>query len=690
MQESSNGRVNSFKSIAHPSHLFHVGLCLFLLAAAFDPTAQSALGAGAIWTQNPISISGRARHVMAYDSSRAVTVLFGGTTGGFETQEWDGNAWTVRSSTGPSARTDSAMIYDSTRGVMVLFGGLLSNGTTRSNETWEWNGTTWSLRTTSGPSARNAHAMAYDAARGVTVLFSGQTGTSTQSNETWEWDGTAWTLRASSGPLPRNNHAMTYDAVRHFVVLFGGATSTVTGQGYNSETWEWDGTLWTQRIVSGPVARKQHAMIYDSTNSRTVLFGGSSGINPTTHLADVWTWDGTAWTQDSSTDALPVFEHAMAFDSARNRIVSFGGFIDQTPPSLNGSDSNGATHEWSAGAWTRIAEGSVPAFSGPLIAYDTLRSETVAFVGQTWRWDGSDWTFADSAEIPNPSGGAMAFDIQNGEAVIFGADNPYTWTWDGTDWTFHETTQPSVRSGNAMTYDSLHHVAVMFGGFVTFPGSPHTVNETWQWGGAGWGGPNTTGPIARQRSSLAFDSARGVVVLFGGSNGSSIFYGDTWEWDGTAWTQRSSTGPAARNRTALAYDAVRGVTVLFGGANAGGDLSDTWEWDGTSWSQRLISGPLSRSAHAMTYDSDRSRVILMGGLHDGSATNETWELVPCATGDVNADAQVTPADVPDFVDVLLDPSSATPEQLCAADMDGSGGVDGHDIALFDQAVLAGP
>jgi hypothetical protein len=76
--------------------------------------------------------------------------------------------------------------------------------------------------------------MAYDVARGVTVLFGGNAGSDVGNTETWEWNGTAWTQRLVSGPSARHYHAMSYDAARRVTVLFGGI-STGTG---NAETWE--------------------------------------------------------------------------------------------------------------------------------------------------------------------------------------------------------------------------------------------------------------------------------------------------------------------------------------------------------------------------------------------------------------------------------------------------------------------
>jgi len=124
---------------------------------------------------------------------------------------------------------------------------------------------------------------------------------------------------------------------------------------------------------------------------------------------------------------------------------------------------------------------------------------------------------------------------------------------------------------------------------------------------------------------MAYDSARGVTLLFGGAAGGT-YDGETWEWDGTSWTLRSSSGPEPRVYHAMAYDSTRGVTVLFGGRGAGGRYGDTWEWDGTSWTHRSSSGPSARNATAMTYDSVRGVTVLFGGQEPGyDYDDETWE-----------------------------------------------------------------
>jgi hypothetical protein len=101
-------------------------------------------------------------------------------------------------------------------------------------------------------------------------------------------------------------------------VLFG-------GYGYGlptllSDTWEWDGIDWSLRTPSAsPTPRSGHAMAYDSARSRVVLFGGGQ-------LSDTWEWNGSNWAERFPSDApAGRSSHALAYDSARGRQVLFGG-----------------------------------------------------------------------------------------------------------------------------------------------------------------------------------------------------------------------------------------------------------------------------------------------------------------------------------------------------------------------------
>ena len=66
-----------------------------------------------------------------------------------------------------------------------------------------------------------------------------------------------------------------------------------------AETWTFDGARWTQYKVSGPPARTVAAMAYDSARQRVVLFGGNTrhGVPPYGYDNDTWEWDGRRWVQ---------------------------------------------------------------------------------------------------------------------------------------------------------------------------------------------------------------------------------------------------------------------------------------------------------------------------------------------------------------------------------------------------------
>jgi len=278
----------------------------------------------------------RNSHRMVYDSRRGVTVTFGGKDSfpaGYneirETSEWDGEAWVVRSTTGPGPRQRPGMGYDSRRGVTVLFGGVRAGPGAHFvflGDTWEWDGGSWVLRSEVGPSPRSWAAMAFDSRRGVTVLFGGHSPTAYYSEETWEWDGAAWTLRATGSPHRRLDPAMAFDSVRGVVVMFGGVGAPDT---LLRDLWEWDGTGWTERTrPGGPSARYGHALAFDSARGVTLLFGGRSPAQAVIY-DDLWAWDGDHWTEAVLTGPSARFDHAMTFDDRRHALVLHGGAVDQ-------------------------------------------------------------------------------------------------------------------------------------------------------------------------------------------------------------------------------------------------------------------------------------------------------------------------------------------------------------------------
>jgi len=287
---------------------------------------------------------------------------------------------------------------------------------------------TWTKVSTTGPSSRSNHSMAYDSRRGVVVLFGG--GDETVAGETWEWDGTKWTQINIEGPIIRRYHKMVYDSRRGVVVLFGGLDSRIIGTDLH-DTWEYDGTKWTEIDVSGPENDYGFGMAYDRDRGVTVLYGGNDLSKKGT-----WEYDGAGWKKASDTSVHPAGGASgfrMAYDSVRKRTFLFGGW--------QVGDYLGTTHEWDGSSWTQVAtdDEGPPNRSTHSTAFDSNWGKVVIFGGQgpdesgsfettksdTWAWDGT-WTKID---IPGPSkryNFDMAFDSRRGKIVLFGGTGDYT------------------------------------------------------------------------------------------------------------------------------------------------------------------------------------------------------------------------------------------------------------------------
>jgi hypothetical protein len=234
---------------------------------------------------------------------------------------------------------------------------------------------------------------------------------------------------------------MAYDASRQRVVLFGGAVES----GQFGDTWEWDGTRWTQVATTGPSARAGMQLAYDERRRVIVGFGGYDQAAGRL-LGDTWTWNGTTWTEASRSGPTPRTHHTLAHDSARGRVVLFGGNTTAAPPTTDGLVAE--TWEWDGAAWSRMDRPGPSRRDHHGMAHDAARRQTLVFggwtggfVGDTWLWDGVRWQAA-SGPGPSARGGvpSLTYDSHRERVVLFGgwgdsgalAD---VWEWDGRQWT---------------------------------------------------------------------------------------------------------------------------------------------------------------------------------------------------------------------------------------------------------------
>jgi hypothetical protein len=284
----------------------------------------------------------------------------------------------------PSARSSASMAYMSELNQAVLFGGWSSSKNGFLSDTWTWNAGCWTLNPLSkSPSPREGMAMAYDAVRKVVVAFGGRTDpvVPTSSTETWVWDGHLWS-ETTTGPAMAQSWA-TFDMRFHKVLMYGWANGGV------AQTWAWDGATWHQLEVANPPARSAPVMAWDPSSGHVLLFGGLD-LHTMSFVNDTWAWNGSAWSKLTPLhNPSPRQRAAMASFSLRHEVILIGG---------NGRG------------------GDLPT--------------------DAWIWNGSDWseTGGVGARVD-----ATAMDI--GSAVLlFGGsdlngDRNDVELWNGTSWT---------------------------------------------------------------------------------------------------------------------------------------------------------------------------------------------------------------------------------------------------------------
>ncbi len=405
---------------------------------------------GTTWTARTLGGSkpaGNTFWTLTFDPVRGGCVLIGGS------EAWllDGTGWSLISSSLPTRRLHAAA-FDTRRQRIVAFGGQV--GAVASNETVELVGSAWSSPLTpSRPAARDTGA-AFDSGRGKLILFGGQNDEPSQNNDTWELDGNDWKLLATTGtpPSARHEHAMAYDAARRRIVLFGGEAGPTRMNDtyeYNPETKVWSSIS----VAHVPPVRARHSMVYDSLRKRIVMYGGvSSSPNPT-FLSDTWEYDGTDWTQIPTTaDAGARESFGMAYDSVRQRTLLFGG---------TGASFLPLVFEYDGATWAPLTTFNMPSSRvAPMMAYDSGRNRIVLHGGgpysapldDTWELVGDTWQryvrTLTQEPPPGASFGQMVYDVTHGRMLLVGG-YPFTYTNPIRAYEFSPTTLAPVEACTA-------------------------------------------------------------------------------------------------------------------------------------------------------------------------------------------------------------------------------------------------
>ncbi len=218
-------------------------------------------------------------------------------------------------------------------------------------------------------------------------------------------------------------------------------------------------------------------------------------------------------------------------------------------------------------------------------------------------------------------------------------------------------TLPDARSATVCSYDAGNDKLIVHGG----KNGSTTFNDTWvlthasgEGGTPSWQQLTASSlPTARNTSIGGYNSAKNIMVSFGGVDSNNLINMELWlltnangsESTAPAWTKAAISGTAPSNRTQMSgvYDEASDMIVFFGGeictSTSCTHYNETWTIrDVTTapvWQQLATSGttPPARSFHATSYDRAADRLIIFAGnpstvnpIQSSASINDTWIL----------------------------------------------------------------
>jgi len=278
------------------------------------------------------------------------------------------------------------------------------------------------------------------------------------------------------------------------------------------------------------------------------------------------------------------------------------------------------------------------------VTYDSARHRIVLFGGisewigssfyherDTWEWDGKDWIeMKPKNSPPARAGHMMAYDEKNGIVVLFGGEDQSgtfmlsdTWTWDGEDWTqMSPEFYPSSRRGGQMFYDPETQKIILTGGFYYATGKVFTpISDTWAWDGKNWEYvSNLPANLMITNPNVAYLPSLKYPILYD--------YKRLLQWTNSQW-QVLEVGSMPTNRFGpwLVSDPTMERMLIFGGIENNIQQNDTWLFADGAWKELHPDlTPAPRDAHVMFYDPARKSFIVYGGIST-YALDDMWEYV---------------------------------------------------------------
>ena len=473
------------------------------------------------------------------------------------------------------------------------------------------------------------------------ALYAGL-GRSAGDAEVWRWNETTWVKIGGDGVSSSWN--TNYESVQSLTAdgttLYAGIGETA-GDG---EVWRYNGTSWTQIGGDGLNTSWSTASGVEIVANMTFVGGNLyAGTGSSAGDADVWRWNGTAWTQiggDGLNSGWAAATYELIGSITHDGTNIYAG--------LANSNGDGEVYRWNGTAWTKIGGDGVnsswpTAFGDGVysLAYDngTLYAGLYdsASDGQYWSYNGTAWTRLGGGYV-NDSWGF--YGLQSVESTVTANNNLYVGTGVSTAgnalvWEFNGSTwnliggQGVNNSWAADTYENVYTLQYYNGELYAGLGTTAGDAEVWRFNGSSW---SQVGGDSLNSSWGAGYEAVQVLVAYDGQLyaglGNSANDAEVWRWNGSSWSKIG--GDSINSGWTTNYEAVMSLTVYKGNLYAGlgnstGD-AEIWRYNGTAWSK--IGGDGVSSSWNTNYEEvfvmRVYREKLIAGLGSGTDDAEVW------------------------------------------------------------------
>lgn len=512
-------------------------------------------------------------------------------------------------------------------------------------EVWKWNGTIWSQVGGDGKNsswADQTYENVTSLAVSGTTLYAGL-GSSVGDAEVWSCNTSTgcatWTKIGGDG-INSGWAVNTFEEVSSMSVMGGNLYAGLGNTANDARVYRWNGSAWTwvggfgigapfNAFTTGYEA--VYAMTNDGTNLY-VSFGNTAGD------ADVWRLTGNTWTQIGG-DALSSSWAAATYEY----VYSLRWVGSTLYAGLGNTAGDAEVWSWNGSAWTKIGGDTVNSSwdsSSFELVYSLADDGTNIYAGlgntagdnEVWRWNGSAWTRiggdAINSGFTNTHTHVNSM-VYAGSTLYAGltsaTNNAEVWSWNGSAWTRMGGGYVN-KSWGFLNLQDVESMTVSGDYLYAGTGSATAGNaQVWQFDGSSWeivGGQGVNGswPVNTYENVMSMTGTGGNLYVGLGTGAGD---GEVWRFNGTTWTQIG--GDSLNSGWTTNYDEVYSLTSLDGNVYAGlgntATEAEVWRWNGSAWSK--VGGDGVNTSWNTTYERVSSMTVYKGALYAGIGNTVT-------------------------------------------------------------------